>query len=102
MKTRAKRTDEEYEIEALSKGLLVLEALEGKEFEPVTVAKIIERTELSRDLVTRSLKTLRLRGYAAQNEDGEWAIARRFISFAELVVQHKQQVLNSQIWEFKK
>ena len=81
-KTNKPRADEDYEIEALSKGLAVLESLEGINFEPVSVAKIMERTGLTRDLVDRSLKTLRLRGYTIQNERGEWAIGQRFFRFA--------------------
>ena len=67
-----KRTDDFYEIEALTKGLAVLEALEGTNFEPVTVPRIVNRCQLPRDVVMRSLKTFRLRGWAIQNARGEW------------------------------
>lgn len=77
-----KRTDQDYEIEALSKGLAVLEALEGTAFEPIPQTRIEQRTGFTRDLVMRTLKTLRLRGYAVQNSRGEWTIGRRFIQFA--------------------
>ncbi len=84
-----KRTDADYEIEALSKGLAVLEALEGTNFEPVKGSRIEQRTGFSRDLVMRTLKTLRLRGYAVQNERGEWPVGPRFVRFAESGVRHK-------------
>ena len=86
---RAKRGDEEYEIESLSKGLAVLEALEGTNFEPVPQKRIEQRTEFSRDLVMRSLRTLRLRGYAVQNDRGEWTVGPRFVRLALSVTRHK-------------
>lgn len=108
---RAKRSDEQYEIESLSKGLAVLEALEGTNFEPVPVKRIIERTQLPRDVVERSLKTFRMRGYAAQNERGEWMVGRRFIRIANAVAvafpisekmkKELAEALNSCAQEFK-
>lgn len=76
---RTKRPDEAYEIAALSKGLVVLEALEGTNFEPVPVQRIIDRTGFKRDFVERALKTYRLRGYAVQNERGEWSMGNRIL-----------------------
>lgn len=86
---RNNRSDAEYEVGGLTKGIKVLEALEGSAFQPVTVATIIERTEFPRDIVDRSLKTLRLNGYAIQTEDGKWTIGRRAIRFAGSVTRHK-------------
>lgn len=76
-----KRTDADYEIQSLTQGLIVLEALEGTRWEPVTVPVVMERTGFNRDLVDRTLKTLRLRGYAIC-EKGKWTIGRRAIRFA--------------------
>lgn len=84
-----KRDDADYEIEALSKGIKVLEALEGTAFEPVKWDRIAQRTGFNRDLVMRTLKTLRLNGYAVQNERQEWTLASRFIRFAGSVTRHK-------------
>jgi DNA-binding IclR family transcriptional regulator len=78
-----KRNDSDYEIEALSKGLAILEALEGTNFEPVSIGRIVDRCQLPRDVVQRSLRTFRLRGWAVQNDRGEWTIGRRFIRFGE-------------------
>lgn len=75
----SKRPDSAYEIESLTKGLVVLEALEGTNFEPVPVKRIIERTQLRRDVVERSLKTFRMRGYAVQTERGDWTVGKRFM-----------------------
>ena len=82
MSRTIKRGDEQYEIEAVTKSLMVLEALEGTAFEPVPVKRIIQRCGLPRDTVERTLKTFRLRGYAVQNAKGEWTIGSRFIRFA--------------------
>lgn len=91
----AKRDDSQYEIEALSKGLAVLEALEGTAFEPVTQKRIEQRTGFNRDLVMRTLKTLRLRGYAVQNDQGLWTVGPRFIRFGQTLSAAFHQDLNS-------
>jgi DNA-binding IclR family transcriptional regulator len=75
----AKRDDSDYEIEALSKGLAVLEALEDG---PVKRARIETRTGFSRDLTMRTLRTLRLRGYAVQNDRGEWSLGPRVLQLS--------------------
>lgn len=82
--SRSKRTDADYENQYLTRGLLVLEALEGVRWEPVPVKTIIERTGLNRDQVDRALKTLRLRGYAVQ-VDGKWTIGKRFMRLGRSV-----------------
>ena len=84
-----KRDDADYEIEALSKGLAVLEALEGTNFEPVTQKKIEARTGFSRDLTMRTLRTLRLRGYVVQNDRGEWTVGRNLIRLAGAIQRYK-------------
>ncbi len=89
---RRRRPDSEYEIEALTKGVRVLEALEGTRFEPVAVATIIERTELPRDVVDRSLKTLRMHGYATCDK-GKWTIGRRFMRLAARVATQRGETL---------
>lgn len=85
---RNKRRDSDYEIEALTKGLIVLEALEGIGFEPVNVSTIMARTGFSRDLVFRSLKTLSLRGYAVCEND-KWTVGKRMVRFSQQVVRYK-------------
>ena len=78
----ANRTDSDYEIEALSKGLAVLEALEDG---PHKRGRIETRTGFNRDLVMRTLRTLRIRGYAVENSRGEWMFGRRLIRLAAKV-----------------
>lgn len=74
----AERTDADYEIESLSKGIAVLEALSTPNGEPIAMKRVLERTELPYDTVMRTLKTLRLRGYAAEN-DGKWSFGQRYL-----------------------
>jgi len=83
-----KRDDAAYEIESLSKGLIVLEALEGIRWEPVGVTTIMERTGFTRDLCDRTLKTLRLRGYAIC-EKGKWTAGKRFTRVSKSLAKHK-------------
>lgn len=78
---RSRRTDSQYEIESLTKGIKVIEALKGTRWEPVNVATIMERTEYPRDLVDRTLKTLRMHGYA-RCDKGKWTAGKRFIALA--------------------
>lgn len=74
--------DSRYRIEALEKGLLVFEAIEGSAFEPVPIKRIVERCRLPKDTVFRALRTLRFMGWVTQNERGEWTISGRFIRLA--------------------
>lgn len=64
-----------YEIEALSKGLLVLQALEGSHVEPIPFKRIVERTKLNSNYCFRALKTLELAGLARETERG-WTTTR--------------------------
>lgn len=82
------RTDADYEIETLSKGLAVLEALSTPSGEPVAMKRLIERTELPYDTVMRTLKTLRLRGYVKE-EFGKWSYGPRFLTIAAGVVKSR-------------
>ena len=93
--SRTRRSDEDYEIEALSKGLIILEALEGVRWEPVSVGTVIERTGFTRDTVDRTLRTLRLRGYAVQI-NGRWTVGKRFSRLATTAAKHNE-VSNSSI-----
>lgn len=86
-----KRDDAQYEIQSLSQGLIVLEALEGTRWEPVTVPTIMERTGFTRDLVDRTLKTLRLRGYAIC-EKGKWTAGKRFARLGVSVAKFKGEL----------
>ncbi|MCV4753501.1 hypothetical protein OFC37_28995, partial [Escherichia coli] len=75
-------TTQNYEIAAVTKCLLVLEALEGVRFEPVSISTICGRTGLTRDFVFRALCTLKLRGYVERLPNGKWSVGKRFLRFA--------------------
>lgn len=77
-----RRLDADYEIEAVTKSLQVLEALEGIGFEPVSVQTIMGRTGFSKDFVFRSLKTMQLRGYVTRLPDGKWTVGQRILRFS--------------------
>ncbi|MDQ3322429.1 MAG: hypothetical protein M3525_08380 [Acidobacteriota bacterium] len=70
-----------YEINALSKGLLVLQALEGSHSEPVTFKRIVERTRLNSNYCFRALKTLEIAGLARETERG-WMTTTRLRNLA--------------------
>lgn len=84
---RNNRSDAEYELGTLSKGIKVLEAMIGTQCQPANVATIMERTELPRHAVDSSLRTLRLMGYATATSDRKWTVGRRFISLADKVAR---------------
>ena len=75
-----------YVTESALNVLHVLEALEGTEFEPVSLERIVERTKhanLSRNKCFRALHTLQAKGYAKQDERGFWSITPRILRFSE-------------------
>ena len=86
MPGRARKNDDtRYEIESVSKALVVFETLVDG---PLREQRIVEKTKLNRNFVMSALCTLRIRGFATQNERGEWMVGQNFIKFA-------QEVLNS-------
>jgi len=82
-----KLTDADYEIEAISKGLLILDVLIEERF--VLEKRIVEKTRLSRDTVMRSLRTLRLRGYADRNARREWFVGPGFVTLAMKIARRQ-------------
>lgn len=78
--SREPRTDNDYTIDALMKGLQVLEALEGTHFEPVKLRRIEERTRLPYDTCMRAMKTLKVAGLAVETDRG-WTFSARFLAF---------------------
>lgn len=67
---RASRSDTDYAIDALQRGLKVLEALEGTNFEPVSIRRVAERAHLPYDFCRRALLTLKVAGFAAETSKG--------------------------------
>ena len=82
--SREPRTANDYTIDALLKGLQVLEALEGTNFEPVNLRRIEERTRLPYDTCMRAMKTLKVAGLATETARG-WTFSPRFIAFCRRV-----------------
>lgn len=78
---RAPRSEADYVIETPLKVLKVLEALEGRAFEPASIKRIAERASLSQDFSRRALLTLKQAGYAKQTLDG-WIIGPKLVRFA--------------------
>lgn len=74
--SRKQRTDAEYEIEALAKGLKVLEALQDATTLAVQTQRVKLRTGFSYDFCFRALKTLKLAGFVAE-VDGGWKLTPR-------------------------
>jgi ribose transport system substrate-binding protein len=72
-RTKIKRL---YLIPILSKGLDILELLEGSNA-PLALEEIYQKTEISRTSVYRILKTLVHRGYVAHTQNGEYRLVSR-------------------------
>jgi ribose transport system substrate-binding protein len=72
-RTKIKRL---YLIPILSKGLDILELLEGSNA-PLALEEVYQKTEISRTSVYRILKTLVHRGYVAHTQNGEYRLVSR-------------------------
>jgi DNA-binding IclR family transcriptional regulator len=77
------RTDQDYAIDSGLRLLKVLEALEGTNFEAVTVRRIQQRCGpgYSYDFVMRALRTLKVGGFAAQVPSG-WMVGPKLLLFS--------------------
>lgn len=90
MTTRNKRTAKDYKVEKVIETIKVLEALEGANFEPVSVDTIIKRIgiipeldrEIKPDAVKRILFTLELLGWAQSNEKKQWLLGAKILRFS--------------------
>lgn len=79
---KAERSDDDYVIAALKKGLAVLEALKGQTYEAVTVSEIQRRTKFDYDFCRRALKTLKVCGWAIEDETG-WRLSVKAMQFSD-------------------
>lgn len=85
-----RREAKDYAVEKTIDTVKIIESLEGGNFEPVTIAQIIERVgyipirdeKLKPDAVRRILITLELVGWTAKTADGRWTIGKNFVRFA--------------------
>lgn len=80
---RQKRPDEAYEIEALSKGIKILEALQGTNFKPVSVEIVMQRTGFPRDFCDRALKTLAIHNWVKRTENKLWMVGPKATRFSD-------------------
>ncbi|HZT60979.1 MAG TPA: hypothetical protein VFA21_20410 [Pyrinomonadaceae bacterium] len=78
--SRRERDEREYQLKTLAKGLRVLLALEGTNFEPVSVQRVAERTKLEYDFCRSALITLKLGGFAAEVA-GKWTVGPKVMRF---------------------
>jgi len=76
------RSDDDYTIAALAKGLAVLEALTGQAYEPVTIREIQHRTSFDYDFCRRALKTLKAKGWAIEDDRG-WRLSVKAMQFSD-------------------
>ena len=88
---RTARDEREYELATLAKGLRVLAALEGSNFEPVSIQRVADRTRFTYDFCRSALITLKLAGFAAEVE-GLWTVGPKITRFGtnfnELCLAH--------------
>lgn len=79
---KAERSDDDYVIDALAKGLQVLEALKGHAYEPVSIAYLSKQTGRSYDFCRRAIKTLKVRGWAIEDDRG-FRLSVKAMQFSE-------------------
>lgn len=79
---KADRSDEDYVILALKKGLIVLEALKGQAYESVSIRDIQRRTRFDYDFCRRALKTLKVTGWAIEDDHG-WRLSVKAGQFSD-------------------
>jgi DNA-binding IclR family transcriptional regulator len=90
MTTRNKRDAKDYKVEKVIETIKVIEALEGANFEPVSVDTIIRRIgiipelerEIKFDAVSRILKTLKLLGWVEETEKKQWLLGAKILRFS--------------------
>lgn len=79
---RPKRSEHSYVIDAGLRMLKVLEALKGMNFEPVSIARVVQRSGFSYDFCRRALITLKRGGFATESPDG-WQVGPKLMQFAQ-------------------
>ncbi len=90
MKTNKQRAPKEYANENAIQTIKILEALEGANFEPAALKTICDRvgtiTEIDKaltwDKARRILLTLKLLGWATENEKNEWTLGAKILRFS--------------------
>ncbi len=102
MKTN-KRSPKKYANENAIQTIKILEALEGANFEPVSINTICERVgtiieidkALTWDKARRILLTLQLLGWVIGNEKNEWMLGAKILRFSnrshEILIENSQR-----------
>lgn len=83
LKPRRQRDAADYVNDNLARGLKVLKALEGANFEPVTIQRVVARTGFTYDFCRRALLTLKIEGLAAQTTNGRWMFGTKFLTLSD-------------------
>lgn len=78
-----KNLNKKYANESVIHTIKIIEALEGINFEPVSIKRIMQRTEVPYDKCRRVLLTLELMGWAKQTDKKEWTVGARLLRFSE-------------------
>lgn len=78
----AEVTGGEVSIAVLYKALRIIEGLAGREYDPMSLAELAERSKLDKSGVYRILRTLEANGWAEQR-DKLWRLSHRLIGLAE-------------------
>ncbi len=78
---RKERDKKDYAIDAVLRAFKVLEALEGRGFEPIKIMRVQQRTGFTYNFCLRALRTLELAGYAKETLDG-WILGAKIQNFA--------------------
>ena len=79
--SRNRRNPEDYELDTVLRAVKVLQALEGRNFEPVNIKTVERRSGQSYAFCRSALLTFKKVGFAAQTEDG-WTVGPKLMMFA--------------------
>jgi hypothetical protein len=85
-KARAERSEDSYVFETGLKVLKVLECLQGRNFEPVTIERAMQRSGFDRSFTRSALITLKKAGWAKELIDTK---ERQFVLGAKAEIQAK-------------
>ena len=81
---RGERDEADYVMETPLKVLKVLEALEGRAFEPASINRVVQRTGFTQSFCRSALITLKQAGYAKRTFDG-WIVGPKLAQFASRI-----------------
>lgn len=79
--SRKQRTDDDYTLDTVLRAAKVLQALEGRNFEPVTIKTVEQRSGQTYAFCRSALLTWKKAGFAAQTAEG-WTVGPKLMRFA--------------------